>query len=32
MTLIAWSWLFLVLYTGAMLAIGVIGKRIDRAA
>lgn len=27
MTLIAWSWLFLVLYTGAMLAIGVIGKR-----
>ena len=27
MTLIAWSWLFLVLYTGAMLVIGVIGKR-----
>ena len=27
MTLIAWSWLFLVLYTGAMLAIGVVGKR-----
>ena len=27
MTLITWSWLFLVLYTGAMLAIGVIGKR-----
>ena len=27
MTLIAWSWLFLVLYTGAMLVIGVVGKR-----
>ena len=27
MTLVAWSWLFLVLYMGAMLAIGVLGQR-----
>ena len=27
MSLIAWSWLFLVLYIGAMLAIGVLGQR-----
>ena len=27
MTLVTWSWLFLVLYIGAMLAIGVLGQR-----
>ncbi len=27
MSLVAWSWLFLVLYIGAMLAIGVLGQR-----
>ena len=27
MTLVTWSWLFMILYMGAMLAIGVIGQR-----
>ncbi len=27
MSLITWSWLFLIIYIGAMLAIGVIGQR-----
>ena len=27
MSLITWSWIFLVLYIGAMLAIGVLGQR-----
>ncbi len=27
MSLIAWSWLFLVIYIGGMLALGVIGQR-----
>ncbi|MBW2413683.1 MAG: sodium:pantothenate symporter, partial [Deltaproteobacteria bacterium] len=32
MDLAAWSWLFLVLYVGAMLAFGVIGQRRVRSA
>ena len=32
MTLLAWSWLFLALYIGAMLAFGVIGSRRVRGA
>ena len=32
MSLEAWSWLFLVLYTGAMVAFGVIGQRRVRSA